>query len=65
MSSHDVVEVMLGKYLSIVVFGLEVAVSNGHDVLVGPVVYMTSHGGPFGYALDMVGHDPNILEITA
>jgi hypothetical protein len=44
------VEVMLGKYLSIVVFGLEVAANNG---------------GPFGYALDMVGHDPNILEITA
>jgi hypothetical protein len=33
MSSHDVVEVMPEKHLSILVFGLEVAASDSHDVL--------------------------------
>ena len=42
---------------------MEVAASDGYDALVGPVVYVASHGGPLGHALDMVGHDPSMLEI--
>ena len=65
MASHDVVEVMPEKNLSILVLGLEVAASDGHDALVGSVVYVAGHGGPLGDAFDMVGHDPSMLEIPA
>jgi hypothetical protein len=65
MVSHDVIEVMLEKHLSILVLGLEVATSDGHDTLVGSVVYVAGHGGALGDAFDMVGHDPSMLEIPA
>lgn len=65
MPSHDVVEVVPEKHLSILVLRLEVTTSDGHDALVGPVVNVASHGGPLGDAFDMVRHDPCILEITA
>jgi hypothetical protein len=63
MPNYDMVEVMSKKHLSIFVLKLEVTASNGHDVLVCPVVYVASHGGPLGHSLDMVRHDPNMLEI--
>ena len=63
--SHDVVEVVLEKHLSILVLGLEIATSDGHDALVGSVVYVAGRGGPLGDAFDMVGHDPSMLEIPA
>jgi hypothetical protein len=47
--------------LSILVFRLEVAASDGHDALVGSVLYVTGHGGPFGDTFDMVGHDLSML----
>jgi hypothetical protein len=63
MPSHDVVEFMLEKHLSILVLGLEVAASNRHYALVGSVVYVAGHGGPRGDAFDMVGHNPSMLKI--
>ena len=63
MASHDVVEFMPKKHLSILILGLEVAASDGHDALVGSVVYVAGHGGPFGDVFDMLGHDPSMLEI--
>ena len=63
MASHDVVEVMLEKHLSILVVRLEMATSDGYDALVGSVVYVAGHGGPLGDAFDMIGHDPSMLEI--
>jgi hypothetical protein len=65
IAGHGMVEVMPEKNLSILVFGLEVAASDGHDALVGSVVYVASHGGPLGDAFDMVGHDPSMLKIPA
>jgi hypothetical protein len=65
IAGHDVVEVMPEKNLSILVLGLEVAASDGQDALVNFVVYVASHGGPLGNTFDMVGHDPNMLEILA
>jgi hypothetical protein len=44
---------------------LEVAASDGHDALVGFVVYVAGRGGPIGDAFDMVGHDPSMLKIPA
>ena len=63
MPGHDVVEVMPENNLSIIVLGLEVAASDGHDALVGSVVYVAGHGDPLGDTFDMVGHDPSTLEI--
>jgi hypothetical protein len=55
MSSHDVVEVIPKKHLSILVLGLEVEAIDGHNALVGSVVYVAGHGGsPFGNAFDIV-----------
>ena len=65
MPSHDVVEVVPEKHLSILVLRLEVAASDGHDALVGSVVHVAGHGGPLGDTFDMVGHDPSMLEIPA
>jgi hypothetical protein len=65
MMTHDVIKVMPKKHLSIIVFGLEVAVSNGHDSLVGFVAYVAGHNGPLGDVFDMVGHDPSMLKIPA
>ena len=53
------------KTLSILVPGLEIAANDGHDALVGSVVYVACHGGPLGDAFDMVRHDPSMLEIPA
>lgn len=44
MPSHDVVEVVLEKHLSILVLRLEVAASDGHIARVPSVIYMASHG---------------------
>ena len=63
MPSHDVVEVMLENHLSIIVLGSEVAANDGHDALVGSIVYVAGHGGPLGNVFDMVRHDPSMLEI--
>jgi hypothetical protein len=64
MPSHDVVGIVPEQHLSILVLRLKVAASDGHDALVGSVVNVTGHGGPFCNAFDMVGHDPSMLEIT-
>ena len=61
MPSHDVLE----KHLSILVLGLDIAASDCHDVLVGSVVHVASHGGPFGDTFNMVGHDPSMLGIPS
>ena len=61
---HDLVEVLQGKNLSIIVLGLKVATIDGHDALVGSVVYVASHGGPLGDVFDMVRRDPSMLEIS-
>ena len=61
MPSTDVVEVVSQKHLSSLILGLEFASSDGHDALVGSVVYVAIHGGPF----DMVVHDPSMFEIPA
>jgi hypothetical protein len=65
MSSHDMVEVVPKKHLSILVHRLEVAASDGHDAQVGSIVYVVGHGGPLGNKFDNVGHDPSMLKISA
>ena len=65
MASRDVVEVMLEKHLSIFIFELEIAASDGHNALVGSIVYVAYHGGPLGDTFDMIGHDPNVFKIPA
>jgi hypothetical protein len=65
MAGHDIVEVMPEKNFSILVLGLEIAASDGHDTLVGSVVYVAGHGGPLRDAFNMVGHDPSMFEISA
>jgi hypothetical protein len=62
MASHDVVEVMPEKNLSILVLGLEVATSDGHDALIGSVIYVAGFGGPLGDVFEMVGHDLSMLK---
>ena len=65
MPRHHMVEVLLENYLSILVLGLKVATNNGYEALIHPIVYVVRHGGPTSDLLDMVRHNPSILEITA
>ena len=65
MAGHDMVEAMLEKYLSILIFGMDVAGCDDHDALVGSIVNVAGHGGPLGDAFDMVGHDPSVLDVPA
>ena len=51
------------KHLSILVLGSEIGASDGHDTLVGSVVYVAGHGGPLSNVFDMVGQDPSMLKI--
>jgi hypothetical protein len=65
MAGHDVVEVIIPEEnFSILVLGLEIATNDGHDALVGSVIYVAGHGGPLGDAFDMVEYDPSMLEIS-
>ena len=45
--------------LRFLIFELELAAINGHDALVGSIVYVAGRGGPLGNAFIMVGHDHN------
>ena len=63
MAGLDVVEVVPEKHLSIIVFGLKVTASDGHDAHVCYIVNVACHGCPLGDSFDMVGHDPNMPEI--
>jgi hypothetical protein len=65
VSGHDVVEVVPKEHLGIFILQLEVTAGNRHDALIGGVIDMGGHGGPTCDSLDMVGHDPCSLEITA
>lgn len=63
MPNHDVVEVMVYVQFNILVHILEVMANVIHDTMICFIVYVATHGGPLGDAFDMIGHDPNMLEI--
>ena len=62
---HLIVEVLHENYLSIFVLKLEVATSDGHDAVAHLVLDVVLHGGATNDPLNMIEHDPSILEITA
>ena len=59
------VEILSTNYVSIFVLGLEVATNDGEDSMVRPIVDVACHGGPIGDSLDMIEHDPRILDIIS
>ncbi len=61
---HHLVQFCPHDTLSFYGFRLYVVNYNGEHFVVHQVVNMTSHGGPFLNTLDMIKHQPTILQIT-
>jgi hypothetical protein len=63
--SHEIVEFSPHDTLDLCVLRLHVTYGNGHDLAIRCIVHVTRHCGPFLDTLDMVKHDPRILEISS
>jgi hypothetical protein len=64
MSVHNFIEPMPKKALRRDILRLHITYCNSHNPAVGRVIDMASHGCPPLDTLDMVKHDPSILQIT-
>src|SRR6202161_4771595 len=64
MSEHNLIEPMAKKALRRDILRLHITYCNSHNSAVGRVIDMASHGRPPLDTLDMVKHDPSILQIT-
>jgi hypothetical protein len=63
--SHEIVEFSLHDILDLWVLQLHVTYGDGHDLAIHCIVHVTRHCGPFLDTLDMVKHEPSILEISS
>jgi hypothetical protein len=63
--SHEIVELSPHDALDLCVLRLHVTYGNGHDLAIRCIVHMTCHSGPLLDTLDMVKHEPRILEISS
>jgi len=61
---HHVVHFCPHDTLNFCGFKLHVTNCNGEHFVIQQVLNMTSHGGPFLNMLDMIKHQPTILQIT-
>ena len=62
---HEVIEFSLHDTLDLCVLRLHVTYSNGHDLAIHCIVHVTCHCSPFLDTLDMVKHEPSVLEISS
>jgi hypothetical protein len=62
---HEIVRFSLYDTLDLRVLRLHVTYSDGHDLVIRCIVHVTRHCGPFFDMLDMVKHEPSILEISS
>jgi hypothetical protein len=63
--SHEFIEFSPHDTLGLRVLRLHVTYGNGHDLAICCIVHMTRHCGPFLDTLDMVKHEPCILQISS
>jgi hypothetical protein len=62
---HEIVEFSLHDTLGRRVLRLHVTYDDGHNLAIRCIVHVTRHCGPFFDTLDMVKHEPSILEICS
>jgi hypothetical protein len=62
---HEIVEFSLHDTLDLRVLRLHVTYGDGHDLAIRCIVHMTCHCGLFLDMLDMVKHEPSVLEISS
>jgi hypothetical protein len=62
---HEIVEFSPHDTLALGVFRLYVTYGDGHDLAIRYIVHVTRHCGPFFDMLDMVKHEPSVLEISS
>jgi hypothetical protein len=62
---HEIVQFPPHDTLDLSVLRLHVTYSDGHDLAICCIVHVTRHCGPFFDTLDMVKHDPSVLEISS
>jgi hypothetical protein len=63
--SDEIVEFSPYDTLDLRVLRLHVTYGNGHDLAIRCIVHVTHHSGPLLDMLDMVKHEPCILEISS
>jgi hypothetical protein len=62
---HEIVEFSPHDTLDLRVLQLHVTYGDGHDLAIRCIVHVTRHCGPFLDMLDMVKHEPSVLEISS
>jgi hypothetical protein len=62
---HEIVEFSPHDTLDLGVFQLHVIYGDGHDLAIRCIIHVTHHCGPFFDTLDMVKHEPSVLEISS
>jgi hypothetical protein len=62
---HEIVEFSLPDTLDLRVLRLHVIYGDGHDLAIRCIIHMTRHCGPLFDMLDMVKHEPSVLEISS
>jgi hypothetical protein len=62
---HEIVQFSSHDTLDLGVLRLHVTYGDGHDLAIRCIVHMTRHCGPFFDTLDMVKHEPSVLEISS
>jgi hypothetical protein len=62
---HEIVEFSPRDTLDLRIFLLHVTCRDGHDLAIRCIVYVICHCGPFLDLLDMVKHEPSVLEISS
>jgi hypothetical protein len=62
---HEIVEFFPHDILDLRVLRLHVTYGDGHDLAIRCIIHVTRHCGPFFDTLDMVKHEPSVLEISS
>jgi hypothetical protein len=62
---HEIVEFSPHDTLDLRVLRLHVTYGDGHNLAIRCIVHVTRHCGPFLDPLDMVKHEPSVLEISS
>jgi hypothetical protein len=62
---HEIIQFSLHDTLDLGVLRLHVTYGDGHDLAIRSIVHVTRHCGPFFDTLDMVKHEPSVLEISS
>jgi hypothetical protein len=62
---HEIVGFSPHDTLDLRVLRLHVTYGDGHDLAIRCIIHVTHHCGPFFDTLDMVKHEPSVLEISS